>query len=89
MTYGDGAPIEQEKFEQVREELLALFGSFAVPKRRAWKYDGVGYLEIVKVEVITTGDQVTKKRLTEFKERLKESLQQSDILITSHSIQAI
>src|ERR1700686_4335025 len=89
LNYGDGEPIEQEKIKRVREELIAEFGSFAVPERRTWKYDGARYVEIMKIEIITTDDKVVKKRLAEFKERLKESLQLSDILITAHSIQAI
>jgi len=89
LTYSDGKPIEQEKIRCVREELVTVFSSFAVPYRRAWKYDGVKYVEIVKVEIVTTGDKLTKKRLKDLKEHLKESLQQSDILITIHGIQVI
>ena len=87
MTYSDGKPIEQEKMRRVREELVAIFGSFLVPDRRAWKYDGAKYIEVVKIEILTTSDKVPKKRLKDFKERLKESLQQSDILILTHGIQ--
>ena len=89
LTYSDGKPIEQEKMRRVREELLAVFGSFLVPYRRSWKYDGAKYIEIVKIEIITSGDKVPKKRLKDFKERLKESLQRIDILITSQGVQVI
>lgn len=85
----DGEPIEQEKIQRVRDELIARFGSFAVPGRRAWKYDGVRYVEMVKFEIITTGDKLTKKRLKEFKERLEGSVHQVDILITTYGIQVI
>ena len=87
VNYSDGQPIEQEKMRRVREELVAIFGSFLVPYRRAWKYDGTKYIEIVKIEIITTVDKVPRKRLKDFKERLKESLQQIDILITTYGIQ--
>ena len=89
LNYSDGEPIEQEKIIRIREELVAAFGSFAMPDRRAWKYDGVKYVEIIWFEIITTGDKVTRNRLKEFKERLKESLQQVDILITSYGIQVV
>ncbi len=89
LTYGDGEPIEPEKIRHVHEELIAAFGSFAVPHRRSWKYDGVRYIEIVKLEILTTDDEVPKKFLKNFKERLKESLHQIDILITTHGIQLI
>jgi hypothetical protein len=87
LTYCDGKPIEPEKMRRVREELVAIFGSFLVPYRRAWKYDGAKYIEIVKIEILTTSDKVSKKLLKDFKERLKESFRQDDILITTHRIQ--
>jgi hypothetical protein len=87
LNYSDGKPIEQAKMRRVSEELIVIFGSFLVPYRRAWKYDGAKYIEIVKIEIITTSDKVPKKRLRDFKERLKEFLQQSDILILTHGIQ--
>jgi hypothetical protein len=89
LSYSDGRLIEQEKIRRAHKDLVDVFGSFAIPDRRAWKYDGVKYLEIVRIEIITTGEKVPKKRLKEFKERCKESLQQIDILITTHSIQGI
>jgi hypothetical protein len=89
LNYADGKPIEQEKIRRVHEELVAVFGSFTVPDRRAWKYDGATCLEIVKIEIITTSDRVTKKRLKDLKESLKESLQQVDVLITTHGLQTV
>jgi hypothetical protein len=89
LSYRDGKPIEQEKIRRVHEELIAVFGSFAVPDRKAWRYDGDKYLEIVKIEIITTGDRVPKKRLKAFKERFKESLEQIDILVTTHGIKGL
>ena len=89
LNYRDGEPIEQEKIKRVREELIAAFGSFTVPDRRAWKYDGVKYVEIMRFEIITTDDKDTKKRLKEFKERLEEFAQQVDILITTYAIQVV
>ena len=89
LNYRNGKPIEQKKIQRARDELIATFGSFAVPDRRAWKYDGVKYVEMVEVEVITTGDKLTKKRLKELKERLEESVQHVDILITTQDIQII
>lgn len=89
LHYCDGEPIEQEKIGRVRDELVAAFGSFGVPNRRTWKYDGSGYVEIMKVEIIATDDKVTKRLLKEFKERFKQSLRQVDILITTQDIRII
>jgi len=89
LSYSNGEPIEQEKILRVREELVAAFGSFAEPDRRAWKYDGVRYVEIMRFEIVTTDGKLTMKRLKEFKERLMGFLQQVDILITTQDIQII
>src|SRR5438128_2591234 len=88
LSYCDGEPIEQEKIKSIHDELLAVFGSFVVPDRKTWKYDGVRYVEIMKVEVVTT-EKIAKKRLTDLRKRLEEFLQQSDILITNHVVQVI
>jgi hypothetical protein len=89
LNYSNGEPIEQDKIKRVRDELVAAFGTFAVPDRKTWKYDGVKYVEIMRFEIITTGDKVTKQFLKDFKERLKESFRQIDILITTHRIQTV
>ena len=87
LTYSDGMPIEQEKIRSVRDELVNAFGSFVVPDRKTWKYDGVRCFEIMRIEIVTLDDKVPKKLLKDFKERLKESFRQTDILITTHRIQ--
>ena len=88
LEYGNGKAIEQEKIRHVRDELLAEFGSFAVPQERAWKQDSVRRVEIMKFEILTE-DRITKERLKDLSTRLKESLRQIDILITAHRIQVI
>src|SRR2546430_1278015 len=89
LNYSDGQPIEQEKIRSVRDELVKVFGSFTVPDRKTWKYDGAGCVEIMKVEIVTAQDKIPKKLLKDFKERLKEDLQQVDILVTIQGIQVI
>lgn len=88
LSYCDGKPLEPEKIGQVREALLAEFGSFVVPDDKALRYDGVAFVEFMAFEILTS-DPVPKKRLADFKDRLKESLQQIDIPITSHRFQRI
>lgn len=92
LKYNNGESIESEKIVRVWDEL---FGGITVsplsaPYQGRWKYGGVEYIdEIIKVEVVATNDRAAKKFLKEFKERLKESLQQIDILITTHGIQVL
>ncbi len=91
----DGKEIEANKIRTVRTELVDAFGTITVsalssPYQGRWKYGGVEFIdEIIKIEVVTTNDRATKKFFKAFKERLKESLQQIDILITTHGIQVI
>ncbi len=95
LKYNNGEAIESEKIVGVWDELAEAFGGITVsplsaPYQGRWKYGGVEYIdEIIKVEVVAANDRAAKKFLKEFKERLKESLQQIDILITTHGIQVI
>jgi uncharacterized protein YnzC (UPF0291/DUF896 family) len=95
LKYNDGKDIEPEKIKQVKDELIAKFGAITVSSRSSpyqgtWKYGGVEYIDdIIKVEIVAADDRSTRGFLKDFKERLKESLQQIDILITTHGIQVI
>ena len=88
LNYSDGQPIEHEKIRRAFVELLAVFGSFTVPNQRSWKYDAGRITEIMKIEVVTS-TKLTKRLLKNLRERLKESLRQSDILIMTRRIQQI
>ena len=95
MKYNDAKDIEAEKIRQIKEELVDTFGAITVssllsPYQGRWKYGGVEYIDdIIKIEVVTTNDRATTRFFKDFKERLKASLQQIDILITTHGIQVI
>ena len=95
LKYNDSKDIEPEKIKQIKQELVEMFGAITVsslssPYQGTWKYGGVEYIDdIIKVEIVASGDKLTKGFLKEFKERVKESLQQIDILITTHGIQVI
>lgn len=87
LNYSDGEPIEQVKIKSVRDELVNVFGSFTVPDRKTWKYDGAGCIEIMRLEIVTADDRVPGEFLSDFKERLKQSFRQTDILIITYTIQ--
>lgn len=95
LKYNDGKDIEEEKLRRVKAELVDAFGAVTVsslssPYQGTWKYGGVEFIDdIIKIEVVATNDRATKKFFKDFKGRLKESLQQVDILITTHGIQVI
>ncbi|MGH9932786.1 MAG: hypothetical protein ACREA9_26585 [Pyrinomonadaceae bacterium] len=78
LKHSEGVAIEEEKIKRVRQEVFAAFGCWAVPYGRARRYDGVEYVDIIKIEFMTSCERVTKKRLGDFIQRLKESLQEID-----------
>ena len=80
---------EAAKIKRIRKEVFKAFGCWAAPCGRAWRYDGVEYVVVIKIEFITSSYTVASKRLGDFKKRLKESLQQSDILIMAYDIQVV
>ena len=95
LKYNDGESIESAKIVGVWDELADAFGgvtvsSLSAPYQGRWKYGGVEYFDdIIKIEIIVTNDRAARTFFKRFKEHLKESLQQVDILITTHGIQVI
>ena len=95
LKYNDGKDIEEEKLREIKTELVDAFGAITVsslssPYQGRWKYGGVEYIDdIIKIEIVATNDRATKRFFKDLKVRLKESLQQIDILITAHGIQVI
>ena len=71
LSHKDSSPLDKEKIARVLKDLVAVFGSFTASNRKTWRYDGLGCVEILKIEILTTGDKLTTRRLKEFKERLK------------------
>lgn len=88
LKYNNGREIEAEKIRSIRVELLDRFGgvtvsSIAAPYQGSWKYGGVEYIDdIIKMEILTLDDREAEEFFRQFKERLKEFLDQIDILIT-------
>ncbi len=95
LKYNDGKEIEIEKHKRTREDLIALFGAVTVSPINAhyqgtWKYGGVEFVDdIIKLEVITESDEKTERFFKDYKEHLKELLEQIDILITAQEIRRI
>ena len=89
LNYGDGRSIKQKKIDRVRQELLVTFPSFAESYQRTWRYNARECTEILKIEMIITGDSFPKNQLKELKARLKKFLPQDDILITTQDIELV
>lgn len=90
LRYNDGTPIEPEKFQQTRRELIEKFGAITVEPQSAhgiWTHGSKEYAdELIRfiVDIETTPE--TDKFFREFKERLKTRFQQIEIWITAYPI---
>jgi len=95
LKYNDGTEVEPEKLKQIRERLVAVFGAITVspiaaPFHGRWRYGGVEYVdEIIRFEIITEEDFGSNLFFKNFKNQLKRSLRQFDILITVQNIETI
>jgi len=95
LKYNNGAAIEPGKIKQIKEELIAEFGaltvsSLAAPFQGTWRYAGVEFVDdIIKIEIITVTDTKADRFFRRFKRRLKQLLEQVDILITAQDIRTI
>ncbi len=95
LKYNDGTEVEAEKLKQAREKLVAAFGAMTVSSQSApfhgrWRYGGVEFVDdIVKIEIIARADRKTERFFRQFKQYLKTSLKQLDILITAQTIRTI
>ena len=92
LKYNDGSDIEPEKFEEIQQQLIAVFGAMTVsslsaPFQGIWRYGGVEFVDdIIRIEIITNEELEFFKN---FKRRLKRTLRQIDILITMQYIHTI
>ena len=95
LKYNDGTEVEPEKLKQIRERLVAVFGAITVspiaaPFDGRWRYGGVEYVDqIIRFEIITEEDFSSNLFFKNFKNQLKRSLRQFDILITVQNIETI
>lgn len=86
LKYNDGTPVESEKFEQVRKELLRQFEGLTINSgtiEGLWLYQGeMVEDELIRI-IIDAEETIENERFFhEFKERLKEKFRQVEIWIT-------
>ena len=95
LKYNGETEIEPEKLKQIRERLLAVFGSMTMsslsaPYQGTWRYGGVEFVDnIIRFEIITEQDFGSNLFFKKFKKELKRSLRQFDILITVQNTETI
>ena len=93
LYYNDGRPIEAEKFQRLHETLLDHFGGltfFPQPNKGFWRMGSVTYRdEIVIYRVIASASQESRRFLQDLKQRLKEELEQEEILIVERDVETL
>ena len=93
LYYNDGRPVEPQTFQALQQRLLQQFGGltfFPQPNQGLWTIAGITYRdEIVIYRVITSDVQEARQFWSEFKERLKQELQQEEILIVERDVETL
>jgi len=95
LRYNDGSNVEPEKLKQIRQQLIAVFGAItasplSAPYQGTWRYGGVEFIDdIIRIEVITEEDLTSNRFFKRYKQQLKRTLRQFEILITVQDIQRI
>jgi hypothetical protein len=95
LKYNDGKEIEPQKLKQIRQQLIATFGaltasSLSAPFQGTWRYGGCEFVDdIIRIEIVAKEHVRSYLFFKSFKEELKETLRQLDILITVHDIDRI
>jgi hypothetical protein len=93
LYYNDGRPVEPQQFQALQQQLLDQFGGltfFPQPNEGFWTVAGVTYRDaIVIYRVLTSDAQEARQFLSALKERLKEQLQQEEILIVERDVETL
>ena len=93
LYFNDGSPIEAVKFQRLQAELLENFEGltfFPQPNDGFWKLGNVTYRdEIVIYRVLTNRVRSARRFLSKLKQRLKDELQQEEILIIERDVKTL
>ena len=93
LYYNDGSRIEEEKFVETDEELLAQFDATSTDSvivRGRWIYQSTLYEDkLIRIRIDATDIPSNWEFFKQYKETLKNRFQQEDIWITAHKITVI
>jgi hypothetical protein len=93
LKYNDGTPVEPEKFQETRRELVRRFGALtmdAPPTSGLWISGGREYMdELMRFVVDAEATPDTDEFFRNFKERLKERFRQIEIWMTASPIRLL
>ncbi len=93
LYYNDGSKIEEEKFLQTHEELIAQFGATSADSiivKGRWMYQSAIYEDkLVRVRIDAEDTPSNLEFIISYKETLKERFQQLDIWITAQQLEVL
>ncbi len=93
LNYNDGTPVEPERFQETRRELVDRFGALtmdASPISGRWVSSAREYTdELIRFVIDTEATPETDAFFRDFKERLKERFRQLEIWITAYPIRVL
>ncbi len=90
LKYNDGRPVDQDLFEQTREELVAQFGSISIQPnviRGIWVHEGTRYEDELLRYVVDVEDTPENQQFfVTFKATLLERFEQIEIYVASYAV---
>jgi hypothetical protein len=93
LFYNDGRPIEDQKFLEADDELVATFGATStdtVVVRGHWLYQSTIYEDrLIRVRLDVEDHAENWQKMRDFKEVLKRRFEQIDIWISAHRIEIL
>ncbi len=93
LKYNDGTPVEPEKFQQTRRELVERFGALTMevqPVSGVWIYGGQEHHdELIRFIVDTESSTANDAFFAALKTTLKDRFRQIDIWITAQPIRIL
>lgn len=93
LQYNDGTPVEPEKFQETRRELIAKFGAMSMEPGSIlgfWTYQGKEYEdELLRIILDVEDTSSIQNFFLKYKEILKERFDQVDIWITAYPIRIL
>ena len=93
LFYNDGRAVEDRKFVETDDELVAAFGATstdAVVVRGLWKYQSTVYEDrLVRMRLDVEDTPENWQKMRDVKEVLKQRFEQIDIWISAHRIEIL
>jgi len=93
LKYNDGTPVEPEKFQETRRELVEQFGALTMGAPSVaglWVSGGREYRdELLRFVIDTEATTATDAFFRDFKERLKDRFRQIEIWMTAYPLRLL